>query len=180
MIEQVQPGEVGRAAARREHPRSAAMILPNFIAHPTTCAISRTACTRTMCAPASTRGRHGRRRRPVALDGGDVAAERAGQKPLARRPDKQRPSELAEFVQPRQRLVGVAGLLRESRDRDRRCTRSRERRARANAMLSRSSSSTSSPRRVDRPAVHVARSPRVCIRTIAARCRRTTAASSGS
>ena len=67
-----------------------------------------------MCAPASTRGGHGGGRRPVALGGRHVAADRPARKRLARRSDQQRPPELAELVQPRQHLVAVRRLLGEA------------------------------------------------------------------
>ena len=72
------------ADGRADQPRSRVSL-----GHPTTCAISATACTRTMCAPAEHGGRHRRRRAPVAL-GRRPAADRVAQERLARRPDEHR------------------------------------------------------------------------------------------
>ena len=56
------------------------------------------------------RGRDGRRRGPVAIGRRDAPAKRLGEKRLARRSGDQWPAELAELVQPRERLVAMRRL----------------------------------------------------------------------
>src|SRR6187551_67329 len=102
------------AGVQRANPRSAAMILPNFIAHPgdldhlTHGMYAHDVCT------GEHRCRHRRCCRPIPSWGWHVTTERLRQKPFPRWADEQRPSQLAELVEPRKRLVGVARLLRKA------------------------------------------------------------------
>src|SRR2546423_6256587 len=58
--------------------------------------------------------RHRGRRSPVTRRGRHAASKRPREERLARRPDDERASELAEFVEARERLEAVRRLLREA------------------------------------------------------------------
>ena len=136
-----------------------------------------------MCAPASTAAVTAAAVAQSRRAAGTLAAAAArARNDLRDGPTTSGRPELAELVEPRQHLVTVRRLLRESQTRDRRgCAPSRRRRPSRTTMLSRSSSSTSSTTSWYEACSYMSRDrPRVCIRMMAAPRRATTSPSAGS
>src|SRR5687767_4923293 len=91
--------------------RSAAMILPNFVADPRHLRHLADRMYADDVGAGEDRGRNRRGCRPLTLRRREIGTQRTVQEPLPRRSNQQRAPKFAELVEARQHFVGVDGFL---------------------------------------------------------------------